>query len=87
LKIRTRYPAINFPIFGKINVTHNGADRAWMCLTFQTRKPPTWNFWKYLVNPEGKVLGAWGPQTTVETLKSLIETEIRKMAAKQNNEL
>ena len=35
---------------------------------------PTWNFWKYLVNENGVVLNAWGPQTSfTEVYKHLRE--------------
>jgi len=28
-------------------------------------EPPTWNFWKYLIDPNGQVVRAYSPQTTV----------------------
>ena len=35
-------------------------------LSDKSGNAPTWNFWKYLVNTNGHVIGSWGPQTDVE---------------------
>ncbi|ELU03712.1 hypothetical protein CAPTEDRAFT_172308 [Capitella teleta] len=59
---------VNFPIFGKVNVTGENASPLFRFLISATAKEPTWNFWKYLVNHEGRVLHAWGPWQDVEVV-------------------
>jgi len=66
---------VNFPFFSKINVIDNNIPRYWQYLAGQAEVgAPTWNFFKYLVNHEGKVVNAWGPWTDVEG----IAKEVRK---------
>ena len=31
-------------------------------------EPPSWNFWKYLIDPNGKVVQAYSPQTNVRQM-------------------
>ena len=31
-------------------------------------KEPTWNCWKYLVDSDGYVKDAWGPETSVDSI-------------------
>lgn len=39
---------------------------------------PDWNFYKYLVNGSGKVVGAWGTRTTIEEIFDEIQAEVEK---------
>lgn len=39
---------------------------------------PEWNFYKYLVNGSGKVVGAWGTRTTIEEIFDEIQAEVEK---------
>lgn len=40
---------------------------------------PDWNFYKYLVNGSGKVVGAWGTRTTIEEIFDDIQAEVEKV--------
>jgi len=48
-----------------------------------THQTPTWNFWKFLIDHDGNVMGAWGPQTSVGNLIPTITKAVE--AAKQGN--
>lgn len=39
---------------------------------------PDWNFYKYLVNGSGQVVGAWGTRTTIEEIFDEIQAEVEK---------
>lgn len=49
---------ITFDLFSKIDVTGSGADPLYVYLTGSTdfKGPVTWNFNKFVINPEGKVI-------------------------------
>ncbi|CAF2913930.1 unnamed protein product [Rotaria sp. Silwood2] len=54
---------INFPIFAKDAVIRQHDDdnelpAVWKFL--KKAEPPSWNFWKYLIDPNGKVIKAYG---------------------------
>uniref|UniRef100_T1IZN1 Glutathione peroxidase n=1 Tax=Strigamia maritima TaxID=126957 RepID=T1IZN1_STRMM len=63
---RLQYKA-EFPMFSKIDVIGSNAKQ---------QLAPDWNFWKYLVDYRGKVLGAWGPQTPVEDIFDVVNTAV-----------
>lgn len=50
-------------------------------------KEPTWNFWKYLVAPDGKVVGAWDPTVSVEEIRPQITALVRKLILKKREDL
>ncbi|XP_072024016.1 glutathione peroxidase 7-like [Amphiura filiformis] len=54
-----------FPLFTRIETIGENAHPVYRFLTESSGKAPTWNFWKYLVDRDGKVLHAWGPKVTV----------------------
>ena len=67
--------AITFPIFEKISVKGKNKHPIykWLSnkeLNGQIDKQPSWNFCKYIVDPEGKLLYYFGP--SVEPLSSYI---------------
>ena len=37
---------------------------------------PTWNFWKYLINHNGEVIGFWGPWSDVQEVYSSIRSAV-----------
>ena len=37
---------------------------------------PNWNFWKYLVDHKGKVIGSWGPWSDVEEIFPAVKTAV-----------
>lgn len=50
-------------------------------------KEPDWNFWKYLIDVDGKVVDAWGPQTSVQEIRPKITEMVRKLILKKKTEL
>lgn len=69
---------VTFPLFAKIDV--NGSDAAPLFQHLKSAAPGLlgseaikWNFTKFLVDREGKVLGRYVPTTTPESLESAIE--------------
>uniref|UniRef100_A0A8C6TYZ9 Glutathione peroxidase n=1 Tax=Neogobius melanostomus TaxID=47308 RepID=A0A8C6TYZ9_9GOBI len=83
---RTVYGA-SFPIFSKISVTGTGANNIYRYLTESSGKEPDWNFWKFLVDPQGAVVDAWGPQVPVEQLREQIQDMVRAVILKRKDEL
>ncbi|XP_033637059.1 glutathione peroxidase 7-like [Asterias rubens] len=57
-----------FPIFGKIDVIGEYADPAFKYLSASSGREPDWNFWKYLIDRQGRVIDAWGPTTQVSEI-------------------
>uniref|UniRef100_A0A7N5JB95 Glutathione peroxidase n=1 Tax=Ailuropoda melanoleuca TaxID=9646 RepID=A0A7N5JB95_AILME len=53
--------SVSFPMFSKVAVTGAGAHPAFKYLIQTSGKEPTWNFWKYLVAPDGKHWSPCGP--------------------------
>ncbi|MPC34969.1 Glutathione peroxidase 7 [Portunus trituberculatus] len=39
---------------------------------------PDWNFYKYLVNGSGRVVGAWGTRVTIEEIFDEVQAEVKK---------
>lgn len=54
---------IQFPMFSKTPVTGSNAHPLFRSLTAQTGQAPRWNFHKYLVGRDGKVIAAFPSQT------------------------
>ena len=69
----------------------DGAQRSTLCspsFSLETSgKEPTWNFWKYLVAPDGKVVGAWDPSMTVEEIRLLFTALVMKLILKKQEDL
>ena len=42
---------------------------------------PDWNFYKYLVNGSGRVVGAWGTRVTIEDIFDEVQAEVKKAKA------
>ena len=42
----------------------------------QTEQAPDWNFWKYLIDHRGNVIGWWGPQTSVNELSPSVRKAV-----------
>ncbi|XP_038074666.1 glutathione peroxidase 7-like [Patiria miniata] len=59
---------VAFPVFGKIDVLGKYAHPAYTYLINASGKQPNWNFWKYLVDRQGRVIDAWGPSTSVREI-------------------
>ena len=72
---------VTFPMFSKV-VTKSGADQSpvYAYLGSATGNLPTWNFCKYLVGKDGKVIAFFPSKVTPESkdLKDAIETALAK---------
>jgi len=55
---------VKFPMFAKTGVTGNGANPLHATLTKATGKAPAWNFTKYLIDRNGKVLEHYPSKVT-----------------------
>jgi len=64
--------SVNFPVFSKIDVSGREKHIVYRFLMSGTGQEPTWNFWKYLVDDEGRVVDAWGPRVTPFQIKDNI---------------
>jgi glutathione peroxidase len=53
--------AVDFPLTEKVHVVGEGAHPlfAWLRRELGAEAGPRWNFHKYLIDPQGKVVGAW----------------------------
>lgn len=78
---------VTFPLFAKVNV--NGIDAAPLYKHLKSAAPGLlgseaikWNFTKFLIGREGKVLERYAPTTIPESLESAIEAALRKPAPK-----
>ncbi|MBE0567473.1 MAG: glutathione peroxidase [Krumholzibacteria bacterium] len=54
---------VTFPLFRKVVVKGEGKDGIYRWLTAGGLEEPTWNFTKYLVGRDGKVIARYGPKT------------------------
>jgi glutathione peroxidase len=57
---------VSFPLFAKVKVKGDAKDGIYAWLTGGGLEEPTWNFTKYLVGRDGKVIARFGPKTTPE---------------------
>lgn len=54
---------VKFPMFQKVHVVGPEATPMYKQLAAATGQAPQWNFHKYLVGRDGRVLGQWGSRT------------------------
>lgn len=74
-------------MFSKIAVASTGVHPAFKYLMETSGKEPSWNFWKYLVAPDGKVIGAWDPSMTVEEIRLQVTALVMKLILKKQEDL
>ena len=55
---------VKFPMFGKTSVAGTDANPLFRQLAAQTGKAPAWNFHKYLIGRDGKVVAQFASRTT-----------------------
>lgn len=74
---------VSFPMFAKTPVRGSDANPFYKDLKAATGKQPTWNFNKYLIGRDGKVVAHYPSDVTPEDAKLLqaIDTELGKPAA------
>ncbi len=63
---------VTFPLFAKRKVTGEDKDEVYRFLTAGGLQEPTWNFTKYLVGRDGKVIARFAPKTAPDD-KVLLE--------------
>lgn len=63
---------VKFPMFEKTTVKGDDAHPFYQGLTKAADDAPDWNFHKYLIGRDGKLIGSYGPKTTPE------DAELRK---------
>ncbi|XP_060617472.2 probable glutathione peroxidase 8 [Anolis sagrei] len=78
---------VSFPIFNKIKILGTEASPAFKFLIESSKKEPKWNFWKYLVSPEGKVVKFWRPEEPIENIKPDIAALVRRIILKKREDL
>ncbi|XP_056143599.1 probable glutathione peroxidase 8 [Lampris incognitus] len=76
-----------FPFFGKIKIMGSEAEPAFRFLTDSIQKIPKWNFWKFLVNPEGKVTRFWRADEPMESVRQEVTALVRQIILKKRVEL
>lgn len=57
------------------------------CLSDSVKKIPKWNFWKFLVNPEGKVVRFWRTDEPMESVRQEATALVREIILKKRVEL
>lgn len=55
---------VTFPLFEKISVRGKNQHPLYRWLAAHSGERPTWNFCKYLIDPNGKVTGFYGPKVS-----------------------
>ncbi|XP_037655365.1 probable glutathione peroxidase 8 isoform X1 [Choloepus didactylus] len=83
---RNKY-GVTFPVFHKIKILGSEAEPAFRFLIDASKKEPRWNFWKYLVNPEGQVVKFWRPEEPIEAIRPDIAALVRQMIIKKKEDL
>ncbi|XP_077418335.1 putative glutathione peroxidase 8 [Vanacampus margaritifer] len=78
---------VTFPFFGKIKIMGSEAEPAFKFLTDSVQKIPKWNFWKFLVNPEGKVVRFWRADEPMEHVRQEVAALVREIIVKKRTEL
>ncbi len=73
---------VSFPMFGKTSVKGDEANPLFKTLTAKTGEAPGWNFNKYLVGRDGKVIAHYGSTTKPDSkdLQKAIESALKAPA-------
>ncbi|XP_054645026.1 glutathione peroxidase 7 [Dunckerocampus dactyliophorus] len=82
-----RVYGVSFPLFSKIAVVGTGANNIYKYLFESSGKEPDWNFWKYLIDVNGKVVDAWGPKVSVDEIRPKVADMVREIIIKKKDEL
>lgn len=68
---------VKFPMFGKSSVTGKSANPVFAALTRQSGQAPKWNFHKYLVDREGRVVANF--KSSIEPTNPQITSRIEQL--------
>jgi glutathione peroxidase len=71
--------SVEFPMFEKVSVKKGKADPFYQYLAQQTGVYPKWNFYKYLIDRNGKVVDVYSSMTSPSS-KKLVQTIERLLA-------
>ncbi|WP_373378953.1 glutathione peroxidase [Cupriavidus nantongensis] len=66
---------VKFPMLGKSHVRGSEANPMYALLAKQTGTTPKWNFYKYLIGRDGKVVAAYGSRTTPDDKELVAKIE------------
>jgi glutathione peroxidase len=66
---------VTFPMFDKISVKGEDMHPLYQYLTSITQTPVSWNFQKFLISKEGKVVKSFSPRTSILDKEVLAEIE------------
>ncbi len=66
---------VKFPMFEKVHVKGNDVTPLYKQLTAATGDAPGWNFHKYLIDRNGKVVGSFGSRTKPDDAKLVAQLE------------
>ncbi|XP_062984142.1 probable glutathione peroxidase 8 [Elgaria multicarinata webbii] len=78
---------VTFPIFNKIKIFGSEASPVFKFLIESSKKEPNWNFWKYLISPEGKVMKFWRPEEPIENIRPDITALVARIIVKKKVDL
>ncbi|XP_053304028.1 probable glutathione peroxidase 8 [Spea bombifrons] len=78
---------VTFPIFSKIKILGSEAEPAFRFLVDSTKKEPRWNFWKYLVNPQGQVVKFWRRDEPFDSIRQEVAAIVREIILKKKEDL
>lgn len=70
----TQNYGVTFPMFSKISVKGNDQAPLYKMLSSES-EPPSWNFTKYLIGKDGKLVRRFGPRTTPENQDLVAEID------------
>ncbi|XP_065581082.1 glutathione peroxidase 7-like [Artemia franciscana] len=74
---------VESPVFSKIDVIGDKSHLAFRNLVAQSSIHPEWNLYKYLDNPEGRVIKAWSTKVTIDEIFSDVKRAVEE-AGKDN---
>ncbi|XP_065581564.1 glutathione peroxidase 7-like [Artemia franciscana] len=74
---------VESPVFSKIDVIGDNSHPAFRNLVAKSSIHPEWNFYKYLDNPEGRVIKAWSTKVTIDEIFSDVKRAVEE-AGKDN---
>lgn len=82
LEFATSKYNINFPLFAKIEVNGEGASDLYKFLKAaqadeEGKADIAWNFTKFLIGRDGKVVARFGPKTTLEEIAAVLPDHLK----------
>ncbi|XP_076125765.1 putative glutathione peroxidase 8 [Alosa pseudoharengus] len=78
---------VTFPFFSKIKILGSEANPAFKFLTDSVQKAPKWNFWKFLVGPDGQVVRFWKAEEPFDQIRQEVIAQVRQIILKKRQEL